>query len=152
MLGAAYLRCSATFVRVRIAVALYSMKWPGTHTALGADMHGAGQQRLSLPCSTGRCLLWVAGDSTGHAAPQAHCCLFCGAKSGPPNAPAGHATSDAQNACCLQDADESCNVIHMSESFYFRNHLCISFELLNVNLYEFIKNNNFSPLSLGLIK
>ena len=53
-------------------------------------------------------------------------------------------------ACCLQDADESCNVIHMTEFFYFRNHLCISFELLNVNLYEFIKNNNFSPLSLAL--
>ena len=69
-----------------------------------------------------------------------------------PTATAHHAASDAQKACCLQDADESCNVIHMTEFFYFRNHLCISFELLNVNLYEFIKNNNFSPLSLGLIK
>ena len=27
--------------------------------------------------------------------------------------------------------------------FYFRNHLCITFELLSLNLYEFIKNNNF---------
>jgi hypothetical protein len=25
--------------------------------------------------------------------------------------------------------------------FYFRNHLCITFELLSINLYEFIKNN-----------
>jgi hypothetical protein len=31
----------------------------------------------------------------------------------------------------------------MYEYFYFRNHLCISFELLSINLYEFIKNNNF---------
>ena len=40
----------------------------------------------------------------------------------------------------------------MYEYFYFRNHLCISFELLSINLYEFIKNNNFQGLSLGLIR
>jgi len=40
----------------------------------------------------------------------------------------------------------------MSESFYFRNHLCIAFELLSINLYELIKNNNFQGLSLGLIR
>ena len=33
-----------------------------------------------------------------------------------------------------------------------RNHLCITFELLSINLYEFIKNNNFQGLSLGLIR
>lgn len=38
------------------------------------------------------------------------------------------------------------------EHFYFRGHLCISFELLSVNLYEFIKQNNFMGLSLGLIR
>ena len=27
-----------------------------------------------------------------------------------------------------------------------------SFELLSINLYEFIKNNNFQGLSLGLIR
>ena len=31
--------------------------------------------------------------------------------------------------------------------FYFRNHLCITFELLSINLYEFIKNNNFQVRS-----
>jgi len=30
--------------------------------------------------------------------------------------------------------------------------LCITFELLSLNLYEFIKNNNFQGLSLGLIR
>ena len=33
-----------------------------------------------------------------------------------------------------------------------RNHLCITFELLSINLYEFIKNNNFQGVSLGLIR
>jgi dual specificity tyrosine-phosphorylation-regulated kinase 2/3/4 len=30
--------------------------------------------------------------------------------------------------------------------------LCITFELLSINLYEFIKNNNFQGVSLGLIR
>ena len=41
---------------------------------------------------------------------------------------------------------------HLQEHFTFRNHLCISFELLSLNLYEFIKQNNFMGLSLGLIR
>jgi len=40
----------------------------------------------------------------------------------------------------------------MYEYCYFRNHLCITFELLSINLYEFIKNNKFQGLSLGLIR
>jgi dual specificity tyrosine-phosphorylation-regulated kinase 2/3/4 len=40
----------------------------------------------------------------------------------------------------------------MAEYFYFRHHLCITFELLSINLYEFVKNNNFQGLSLGLIR
>jgi dual specificity tyrosine-phosphorylation-regulated kinase 2/3/4 len=51
-----------------------------------------------------------------------------------------------------KDPDDSCNIVRMHEYFYFRNHLCISFELLSINLYEFIKNNNFQGLSLGLIR
>lgn len=38
------------------------------------------------------------------------------------------------------------------ESFYFRNHLCITFEIMSMNLYEFIKNNNFQGVSLGLVR
>ena len=52
----------------------------------------------------------------------------------------------------LQDGDDNYNIIRMYEYFYFRNHLCITFELLSINLYEFIKNNNFQGLSLGLIR
>lgn len=51
-----------------------------------------------------------------------------------------------------KDPDDASGLVHMHEYFYFRNHLCISFELLSINLYEFIKNNNFQGLSLGLIR
>ena len=38
------------------------------------------------------------------------------------------------------------------EHFVFRKHLIITFEMLSVNLYEFIKMNNFQGFSLNLIK
>jgi len=47
---------------------------------------------------------------------------------------------------------DASNLVSMHEYFYFRSHLCIAFELLSINLYEFIKNNNFQGLSLGLIR
>jgi len=51
-----------------------------------------------------------------------------------------------------QDVESTSNVVHMMDNFYFRGHLCITFELLSINLYEFIKNNNFQGVSLGLIR
>lgn len=51
-----------------------------------------------------------------------------------------------------KDRDSSHNVIHMLDHFYFRNHLCISFELMNLNLYELIKKNNYQGFSLSLIR
>jgi len=51
-----------------------------------------------------------------------------------------------------RDLESTSNVVHMSDYFYFRNHLCITFELLSINLYEFIKNNNFQGVSLSLIR
>ena len=44
------------------------------------------------------------------------------------------------------------HVIHMLDQFYFRNHLCISFELLSINLYEFIKQTDYQGIALGLVK
>jgi serine/threonine protein kinase len=40
----------------------------------------------------------------------------------------------------------------MKDSFVFRNHLCIAFEMLSVNLYELIKQNQFRGLSTNLIR
>ena len=43
-------------------------------------------------------------------------------------------------------------MVHFTQSFYFRGHLCISTELLGMNLYEFIKSNDFRGFSLKLIR
>nr|XP_029712298.1 dual specificity tyrosine-phosphorylation-regulated kinase 2 isoform X5 [Aedes albopictus] len=51
-----------------------------------------------------------------------------------------------------KDVDGAYNVIHMLDYFYFRNHLCISFELMSLNLYELIKKNNYQGFSLSLIR
>lgn len=51
-----------------------------------------------------------------------------------------------------QDKDNTMNVIHMFDSFMFRYHMCITFELLSINLYELIKKNNFKGFSLQLIR
>jgi hypothetical protein len=40
----------------------------------------------------------------------------------------------------------------MTDNFYFRNHLCIACECLSMNLYEFIKINNFQGFHVTLIK
>ena len=41
------------------------------------------------------------------------------------------------------DPDDVNNIIRIKDFTIFRKHLIISFELLSINLYEFIKNNNF---------
>ncbi|XP_007888657.1 dual specificity tyrosine-phosphorylation-regulated kinase 2-like [Callorhinchus milii] len=51
-----------------------------------------------------------------------------------------------------QDRDNSMNVIHIFESFSFRNHICMTFELLSMNLYELIKKNKFQGFSLPLVR
>lgn len=51
-----------------------------------------------------------------------------------------------------QDKDDTMNIIHMFDSFTFRNHMCITFELLSINLYELIKKNKFQGFSMQLVK
>jgi dual specificity tyrosine-phosphorylation-regulated kinase 2/3/4 len=50
------------------------------------------------------------------------------------------------------DRDNMANVVHVLEHFTFRNHICITFELLSMNLYELIKKNKFQGFSLGLVR
>ena len=50
------------------------------------------------------------------------------------------------------DPEDDNNVVHMRECFKFRAHMCVTFEILSINLYEFLKSNNFHGLSLGLIR
>jgi len=51
-----------------------------------------------------------------------------------------------------QDKENTFNIIHMQEHFQFRNHMCITFELLSINLYELIKKNKFQGFSLQLVR
>ena len=41
------------------------------------------------------------------------------------------------------DPEDKKNIVRMKEYFKWRNHLCVTFEMLSINLYEFIKSNNF---------
>lgn len=50
------------------------------------------------------------------------------------------------------DPDDTHNIIRIKDAILFRNHLCVAFELLNINLYEFIKLTDFEGLSVGLIR
>lgn len=51
-----------------------------------------------------------------------------------------------------QDKDNTMNIIHIYDYFTFRNHMCITFELLHINLYELIKKNKFQGFSLQLVR
>ncbi|KAI1389396.1 uncharacterized protein F4822DRAFT_199117 [Hypoxylon trugodes] len=50
------------------------------------------------------------------------------------------------------DPHNKYSMVNFTHSFYFRGHLCISTELLDMNLYEFIKSNAFRGFSLKLIR
>ncbi|KAJ3413890.1 Dual specificity tyrosine-phosphorylation-regulated kinase [Chytridiales sp. JEL 0842] len=51
-----------------------------------------------------------------------------------------------------EDSEKSHNLIHMLDYFHFRNHLCITFELLGINLYEWLKAGGFRGVHAGVIK
>ncbi|XP_032898844.1 dual specificity tyrosine-phosphorylation-regulated kinase 3 isoform X1 [Amblyraja radiata] len=51
-----------------------------------------------------------------------------------------------------QDKNQQMNIVHMFENFVFRNHSCMTFELLSINLYELIKRNKFQGFSLQLVR
>ncbi|KAI9835064.1 MAG: hypothetical protein M1819_002616 [Sarea resinae] len=50
------------------------------------------------------------------------------------------------------DPNNEHSMVSFTQSFYFRGHLCISTELLGMNLYEFIKCHDFRGFSLKLIR
>ncbi|KAJ1767641.1 serine/threonine protein kinase, CMGC, dual-specificity [Coemansia sp. RSA 1843] len=55
---------------------------------------------------------------------------------------------------CLRRWDPSGahNILQMSASFYFRNHLCIVMELLSINLYEWLKAHQFTGTPVPLLR
>lgn len=50
------------------------------------------------------------------------------------------------------DVEDKFNVVHMCDNFMFRNHPCIVFELLSLNLYELSRKNSFTGFTLQLIR
>ncbi|KAI9319871.1 kinase-like domain-containing protein [Dichotomocladium elegans] len=50
------------------------------------------------------------------------------------------------------DPQDQYHNIRMTDFFMFREHLCIAFECMSMNLYEFIKSNNHRGFSQSLIK
>ncbi|CAD8194978.1 unnamed protein product [Paramecium octaurelia] len=52
----------------------------------------------------------------------------------------------------INKADPTCCLIKMLNYFEFRGHICLVFELLSCNLYEFIAINEFSGFDLDLIR
>jgi hypothetical protein len=50
------------------------------------------------------------------------------------------------------DARDEHRLARLTDYFVFRNHLCLVFELLSINLYELIKQNQFRGVSLRLTR
>lgn len=54
----------------------------------------------------------------------------------------------------LQNSDpqDKKNIVRILGSHLFRSHLILVFELLSINLYDFLKMNDFKGVSLGLVR
>ncbi|GAB4833058.1 dual specificity protein kinase yak1 [Ancistrocladus abbreviatus] len=50
------------------------------------------------------------------------------------------------------DPEDKHHIVRIYDYFVFQRHLCISFELLDTNLYELIKINSFRGLSLSIVQ
>lgn len=51
-----------------------------------------------------------------------------------------------------EDIDSQFNLVHITDSFSFRGHLCFAFELLGLNLYEWLKAGKFKGVHLGIVR
>ena len=50
------------------------------------------------------------------------------------------------------DVEDTMGVIRMKNYMVFRKHICMTFELLSLNLYEFLQVNNFQGVSIALVR
>ncbi|XP_065318100.1 uncharacterized protein LOC135926233 isoform X2 [Gordionus sp. m RMFG-2023] len=51
-----------------------------------------------------------------------------------------------------EDACESNNIVRLLEGFIHKGHTCLVFELLETNLYDYLKRRSFEPMSLPEIR
>lgn len=49
-------------------------------------------------------------------------------------------------------SNDAPGIVKMLDNFVFRNHLCIKFEILGINLYDLIKRNDYEGLSFNLVR
>ena len=52
----------------------------------------------------------------------------------------------------VQSEEGKDTVINIIEHFIFRNHICLTFDLLSMNLYQFHKTRNLMPLPQSILK
>jgi dual specificity protein kinase YAK1 len=50
------------------------------------------------------------------------------------------------------DKNDDHHILRLKDTFIHKQHLCLVFELLSVNLYELIKQNQFRGLSTTLVR
>jgi len=50
------------------------------------------------------------------------------------------------------DPSDESHIVRLKDFFLHKNHLCLVFELLNLNLFELIRHNRFRGLSLPLVR
>ncbi|XP_056244143.1 dual specificity tyrosine-phosphorylation-regulated kinase 4-like isoform X1 [Seriola aureovittata] len=57
--------------------------------------------------------------------------------------------AEVRNLEALRELDKTntANIVHMKENFYFRNHLCITFELFEKDLYKALRDSSRRGLS-----
>ncbi|KAI8842727.1 dual specificity tyrosine-phosphorylation-regulated kinase 4-like protein, partial [Chytriomyces cf. hyalinus JEL632] len=51
-----------------------------------------------------------------------------------------------------EDKSKTHHLVHMLDSFYFRGHLCITFELLGNSLYDWVKAGGFRGVHVGVLQ
>lgn len=50
------------------------------------------------------------------------------------------------------DPNDDKNIIRIKNHFNFRSHICISFELLSINMYDLIRENNFEGFPMEIVR
>lgn len=57
----------------------------------------------------------------------------------------------ALNKNCYLKNHQTCNIINLHDYFFYQEHLCLVFELLNENLYQSLQHNHLQGISLNSI-
>lgn len=63
-----------------------------------------------------------------------------------------HARANEPQLNKQMDKNDDHHLLRLKDTFIHRQHLCLVFELLSVNLYELIKQNQFRGLSTTLVR